>query len=125
MKASIVFATGLMLAAGLVASPARAGQGGAAGSISAQFTGSNVVTATAGAVSVGKDSAVTTARTSGADISAVAVGAGGQISLVNVNGAAPNYTIAADTNLGTAQASNFTSTARPNLALGTAGVTIP
>ena len=41
MKASIVFATGLMLAAGVVTgsiNAAQAGEGGAAGSISAQFT---------------------------------------------------------------------------------------
>lgn len=124
MKASIVFATGLMLAASLVASPARAGQGGAAGTISASFTGANLVTATAGAVAVGKDSAATTGRTTADDLSAVAVGSGSTISVANINGAA-NYTIAGDDVFTTDQGNNFNSTARPNLRLGTQGITIP
>jgi hypothetical protein len=125
MKASIVFATGLMLAAGLVASPARAGQGGAAGTISAQFSAGNRVEATAGAVAVGKDSAVTTGRTNTGDISAVAFGAGGQIGLNNVNAGNPEYTVAADLNLGVIQGNLFNATAAPNLRLGTGGISIP
>jgi hypothetical protein len=127
MKASIVFATGLMLAAGLVASPARAGQGGAAGTISASFTGSNIVTATAGAVAVGKDSAVTTGRTTTTALSAVAAGAAGEIDLANINGASADYTIGAEsaTRLGVAQGNIFAAEAQPNLRLGTGGVTLP
>jgi hypothetical protein len=129
MKASIVFATGLMLAAGLVASPAHAGQGGAAGTISASFSTGNVLTATAGAVAVGKDSAVTTGRSTGTDISAVAVGAAGEIDLANINGSSADYTIAPESaaRLGIAggQGNNFSATARPNLRLGTQGIIIP
>lgn len=127
MKASILFATGLILAAGAVANPAHAGQGGAAGSISAQFSAGNRVEATAGAVAVGKDSAITTARTTSANISAVAVGSGGQLGVTGLNGASVDYAVAADANLSAVggQGNDFTATARPNLRLGTGGVTLP
>jgi hypothetical protein len=125
MKASIVFATGLILAAGAIANPAYAGQGGAAGSISADFIAGNRVDATAGAVAVGKDSAITTARTTATDISAVAVGSAGQLGVTGLNNAAVGYTVAADANLGTSQGNIFNATSAPNLRLGTGGVTIP
>jgi hypothetical protein len=125
MKASILFATGLILAAGAVANPAHAGQGGAAGSISAQFSIGNRVEATAGAVAVGKDSAITTARTTTANISAVAVGSAGQLDVSGINNTTVTYTVNAENNLSTAQGNNFSTTARPSLRLGTGGVTLP
>ncbi len=123
MKASILFATGLILAAGAVANPAHAGQGGAAGSISAQFSVGNRIEATAGAVAVGKDSAITTARTTADNISAVAVGSGGDIDVVGLNASVVDYEFFNDDNLATAQGNEFTSA--PNLRLGTGGVTLP
>ena len=105
MKASIVFATGLMLAAATVAgsiTTAHAGEGGAAGSISAQFTGltGNALTATAGSVAVGKAAAFTTARTTATNISAVAVGTGGILTVTGINNAIVNYTVTGETATG-------------------------
>ena len=72
MEVSFKFATSLVLAAVLVigANPAQAGEGIAAGSISAQFTGiiGNGLTATAGSVAIGRAAAFTTARTTATDI---------------------------------------------------------
>jgi hypothetical protein len=74
---SLICLTGAMVASGSIlrADVALAGEAGAVGSISAQFsaTGNNL-TATAGAVAVGKSSAFTTARTNPTDLSTVAVG---------------------------------------------------
>ena len=136
MKASIVFATGLMLAAGVVAGSinvAQAGEGGAAGSISAQFTTTgNNLTATAGAVAVGKSGAFTTARTTAADISAVAVGNGGVLTVNGINAAIVDYTVTEEANgvgaaLVTQQANTFTSAPTLNLlpTSPTTGVTLP
>jgi hypothetical protein len=125
MKASILFATGLILAAGAVANPAHAGQGGAAGTISAQFSAGNRVEATAGAVAVGKDSAATTGRTTAANISAVAVGSEGQLSITGLNASSVTYDVVQADNLGSSQSNNFTPSAQPNLRLGTGGVTLP
>jgi hypothetical protein len=132
MKASIVFATGLMLAAGVVAgsiNAAQAGEGGAAGSISANFTATgSTLTATAGAVAVGKTGAFTTSRTNAIDISSVAVGYGGALGVTGINGPTVGYTVTSETatELAAVQANVFTSA--PNLKLGvptTAGVTLP
>ncbi len=68
MKASIVFATGLILAAGAVfgsINVAHAGSAGSAGSISAEFSAGNVLTGTAGAVAVGKTGAFTSGTSNG------------------------------------------------------------
>ena len=105
MKVSIVLATGLMLAAATVAgsiTTAHAGEGGAAGSISAQFTGlaGNGLTATDGAVDVGKAAAFTTARTTATNISAVAVGTGGILTVTGINNAIVNYTVTGETATG-------------------------
>ena len=133
MKASIVFATGLMLAAGVVTgsiNAAQAGEGGAAGSISAQFTETgNSLTATAGAVAVGKAGAFTTSRTNTTDISSVAVGYGGGLSVAGINGTA-NYTATAETTaqLGVVGGQGNTFAAAPSLNLlpgATTGVTLP
>lgn len=74
---SLILLTGAMVASGslLRADVALAGEAGAVGSISAQFsaTGNNL-TATSGAVAVGKSSAFTTARTNATNLSTVAVG---------------------------------------------------
>jgi hypothetical protein len=112
MKASIVFATGLILAAGTVIGSinvAHAGAAGSAGSISAQFTTTgNTLTATAGAVAVGKSIAITTTTaTSTGDTTAVAVGSGGTLGAVDFNSATVTYTGGVDGTLGTAQANNF------------------
>jgi hypothetical protein len=132
MKVSIIFATGLMLATGVVAGSinvAQAGEGGAAGSISAQFTATgNNLTATAGAVAVGKSGAFTTARTTAADISAVAVGNGGVLAVNGINAAIVDYAVTQEAGgvLGTLQGNTFTSAPTLNLLPGnTTGVTIP
>jgi hypothetical protein len=68
MKASIVFATGLILAAGAVVGSinvAHAGAAGSAGSISAEFSAGNVLTGTAGAVAVGKTGAFSSGTSNG------------------------------------------------------------
>lgn len=132
MKASIVFATGLMLAVATIAggiNVARAGEGGAAGSISAQFTAAgNNLTATAGAVAVGKASAATSARTTTTNISAVAVGNAGLLEINNIN-AAIEYKVATGedaTALAVGQGNTFGSSPSLNLLPGpTTGVTIP
>ena len=133
MKASIVFATGLMLAAATVAgsiTTAHAGEGGAAGSISAQFTGTatNGLTATAGSVAVGKAAAFTTARTTATDISAVAVGTGGTLTVNGINDAIVNYIVTGETatGLGVGQGNSFASAPSLQIIPGpTTGVTLP
>jgi len=135
MKASIVFATGLMLAATTVAgsiTTAHAGEGGAAGSISAQFNGAatNLLTATAGAVAVGKTAAFTTARTTTTDISTVAVGTGGVLTVTGMNAALVTYSVIgeSDANLAVGQLNMFSTLSTPTLQVATpltAGVTLP
>jgi hypothetical protein len=130
MKASIVFATGLILAAGTVVGSinvAHAGAAGSAGSISAQFGAANVLTGTAGAVAVGKSIAITTTTaTVGGDITAVAVGSAGKIDTVNFNSATVTYTGFADADLTTPQANDFDGAAKSstNLTPATAGVSL-
>ncbi|WP_295613742.1 hypothetical protein [Chamaesiphon sp. GL140_3_metabinner_50] len=74
---SLIFLTGAMVVSGSILRQdvALAGESGAVGSISAQFsaTGNNLV-ATSGAVAVGKSGGVTLARTNPNDLSTVAVG---------------------------------------------------
>jgi hypothetical protein len=131
MKASIVFATGLMLAAGIVTgsiNAAQAGEAGAAGSISAQFsTTGNNLTATAGAVAVGKTGAFTTSRTNAADISSVAVGYGGGLNVSGINDVVTyNVTGESAAQLAVVQGNVFASAPGLNLLPGpTTGVTIP
>jgi hypothetical protein len=130
MKASIVFATGLILAAGTVVGSinvAHAGAAGSAGSISAQFDAGNVLTGTAGAVAVGKSIAITTTTaTVGGDITAVAVGSAGRINTVDFNSATVTYVGSADATLGTAQANDFDggNKSKTNLTPATAGVSL-
>lgn len=133
MKVSIVLATGLMLAAATVAgsiTTAHAGEGGAAGSISAQFSGliSNGLTATAGSVAVGKAAAFTTARTTATDLSAVAVGTGGTLAVSGINAAIVTYTVTGETAAELAVGQLNTFNAAPSLQIipgPTTGVTIP
>ncbi len=116
MKASIVFATGLMLAAGAVfgsSNIAHAGVGGSAGSISAEFGTANALKATAGAVAVGKAGAITTATGSTTDITASAVGHAGVLTVTGFNTAGVTYTVVADTDAGLllSQGNTFAGTA--------------
>lgn len=152
MKASIVFATGLILAAGTVIGSinvAHAGSAGSAGSISAEFSAGNVLTGTAGAVAVGKTGAFTSGTSNGGtpaipatgvlgqpgftpgtaatpgDFTAVAAGYGG---ILTVNPTGTTFTVAEDLLLGTAgiQANIFDSTNKSsvNLVPATVGVTL-
>jgi hypothetical protein len=133
MKASILFATSLVLAAGaLVGSgSAQAGEGGTAGSVGIKF-----VTVTAGApggpaapavrsisssISIGKNAAAATARTNAADTFTSAIGGGGGASVAanvateggltvtNASDTTASYTLQADGALGTVggQANTF------------------
>jgi hypothetical protein len=153
MKASIVFATGLILAAGAVVGSinvAHAGSAGSAGSISAEFSTGNVLTGTAGAVAVGKTGAFTAGTANGgtpaiapvfnvntgalvtpgtpagpSDFTAVAGGYGG---ILTVNATGTTFTVAEDLLLGTTgvQANVFDSTNKNsvNLLPSTVGVTL-
>jgi hypothetical protein len=140
---SLICLTGAMVASGSIlrADVALAGEGGAVGSISAQFTATgNNLTATSGAVAVGKSGAFTTARTNTTNISAVAVGNSiGSLVLfgiriptfvvTGVNAQNVTYTsiIAENTaQLGAAQGNTFTAAPTLNLLPGaTTGVNIP
>jgi hypothetical protein len=130
MKASIVFATGLILAAGAVVGSinvAHAGSGGSAGSISAEFSSTtnspNNLTGTAGAVAVGKTGAFTAGTANGGTPAIPATGvlgqpgftpgtpatpgdftavAGGYGGILTVNATGTTFTVAEDTLLGTA-----------------------
>lgn len=77
LATSLICVAGAMVASGLLlrADVALAGEAGAVGSISAQFsaTGNNLV-ATSGAVAVGKSGGVTLARTNPTNLSTLAVG---------------------------------------------------
>jgi hypothetical protein len=147
MKTSIQFATTLILAAAtLVAtgSIASAGEGGASGSIAAQFgtitttvgttTSStpNVLTDLSGAVAVGKSSAASFARTANpatgpVETYASAIGAGGALTVTNANLATANAAAAADGTLGTAQSNTLTtpSTLKFTDKFSTSGITLP
>jgi hypothetical protein len=132
MKASILFATGLILAAGTVVGSinvAHAGEGGSAGSISAQFSAGNKLTATAGAVAVGKSIAITSGSTgliNAEGVSAVAIGSAGAISTVNFNTADVDYTGSPDSLPGEEQKNDFTGTKKSsvNLVPSSVGVSL-
>jgi hypothetical protein len=154
MKASIVFATGLILAAGAVVGSinvAHAGSGGSAGSISAEFSSTtnspNNLTGTAGAVAVGKTGAFTAGTANGGTPAIPATGvlgqpgftpgtpagpseftavAGGYGGILTVNAAGNTFTVAEDLLLGTTQANLFDSTNKNsvNLVPSTVGVTL-
>lgn len=125
MKASIVFATGLILAAGAVAgfsNAAHAGTAGAAGSISAQFTTGNTLSATAGAVATGKTGAFTTATGSApaggvADITAVATGYAGTLGITALNTTSSVYTIGDEAVVTAVQGNNFAATLKTSVNL--------
>jgi hypothetical protein len=100
MKASILFATGLILAAGAVfgsTNIAQAGAGGSTGSISAEFATGNVLKATAGAVSVGKAGSITGATGTANEITASSVGYAGALTVGSFNTAVVDYGVAAET----------------------------
>ncbi|WP_295613744.1 hypothetical protein [Chamaesiphon sp. GL140_3_metabinner_50] len=141
----LIFLTGAMVASGSIlrADVALAGEAGAVGSISAQFsaTGNNLA-ATAGAVAVGKSGAFTTARSNPTNLSTVAVSNSiGSLSILGVpvptfivtgvNAQNVTYTslIAESTaQLGVVQGNTFNSGAAPTLNLlpgTTTGVNIP
>jgi hypothetical protein len=131
MKASIVFATGLILAAGAVfgsSNIAHAGVGGSAGSISAEFNAANALSATAGAVAVGKAGAITTATGSATAITASAVGYAGGLTVNNFNSENVEYIVTADSDAGLAlqQGNNFAGTTKTstNLLPATVGVSL-
>jgi hypothetical protein len=120
MKASILFVTGLVLAAGaLVGSgSAQAGEGGAAGSVSIQFGNGNTsgIADISSAISVGKNGAATAGRTNASDTFASAIGTGGGLGVTTANTAAITYTAAADLALGTAQGNSFAGSGQATLA---------
>jgi hypothetical protein len=102
MKTSLKLAIGSILATGAVFSSshiAQAGGGvaGSAGSISAEFTTGNALSATAGAVAVGKAGAITTATGSTTDITASAVGYAGALTVVDFNTVDVEYEVARET----------------------------
>jgi hypothetical protein len=131
MKASILFTTGLILAAGAVVGSinvAHAGVAGSAGSISAQFTatGNNLVS-TAGAVAAGKTGAFTTASGTTTDISAVAAGYSGVLTVTGFSTSTVGYSAADDTLKSITQANNFDGAAPKtsvNLVPATVGVSL-
>jgi hypothetical protein len=119
MKASILFVTGLVLAAGaLVGSgSAQAGEGGAAGSVSIQFGNGNTsgIADISSAISVGKNGAATAGRTNASETFASAIGTGGGLGVTNANAANIGYAAAADLALDTAQVNSFATGGRATL----------
>lgn len=102
------------------------GAGGSAGSISAEFSAGNTLTGIAGTVAVGKTGAATSANTTATDISAVATGYSGGITISGMNSSNLSYTVGADPNLETAQANSFNGSSKSSLNLvpATVGVTL-
>ena len=143
MKVSFKFATGLVLAAGLLVASsniAQAGEGGAAGSVSIRFGAPTVIpgpTAVSvpnvdrlsSSVAVGKGFAAATALTGTGNTPATsgtatsAVGAGGGFTLTNANSAAAVYIATPETNT-VAQANSFVGGPAASLRPAT-GVTLP
>jgi hypothetical protein len=121
MKASIKFATALILAAGAVAGSinvAHAGAGGSAGTISAQFTVTgNNLTGTAGAVAVGKLGAVTSGTATPTELSATAAGYAGDLTITNFSTDTIGYGAFADALLGDEQKNNFAGTLKSSVNL--------
>lgn len=142
---SLVFLTGAMAASGslLRTDVAVAGDGGAVGSISAQFTATgNNLTATSGAVAVGKFGGITLARTNPTNISTVAVGYSigsdqftgfsdlpgfSKVGVLRFNSQNSAIGVLANSNaeLNTPQGNTFTAAPTLNLLPGTSGVNIP
>jgi hypothetical protein len=135
MKVSFKFATGLVLAAGLLvasSNAAQAGEGGAAGSVSILFgapsgTVDNVARLSS-SVAVGKGFAAATSLTAvtAGTTSTSAVGSGGGFTLFNANAPAAIYTttVEAATSVGTDQANTFVGGTPASLRPIT-GVTLP
>ena len=131
MKVSFKFATGLVLAAVLIAgtNPARAGEGGAAGSVSIRFAGTTgtIVDRLSSSVAIGKGFAAATALTeTGASgtTATSAVGSGGGFVLTNANASGAAYSATAETTTATAQANSFVGGTPASLRPGT-GVILP
>jgi hypothetical protein len=142
MNVSLKFATGLVLAAGLMvasSTAARAGEGGAAGSVSIKFAATNSsfgspavstpdVARLSSSVAVGKNFALATGFTQTAatgETRTSAIGGGGTATLNNANAAAATYTgVAESTTLATNQANAFGTGGAASLAPIT-GVTLP
>ena len=126
MKVSFKFATGLVLAAGLLvasSNAAQAGEGGAAGSVSIRFGAPTVIPGSptvsvpnverlSSSVAVGKGFAAATALTGTGNTAATsgtatsAVGAGGGFTLTNANSAVAVYVATPEINT-VAQANSF------------------
>lgn len=131
MKVSFKFATGLVLAAVLVAgtNPARAGEGGAAGSVSIRFAGTTgaIVDRLSSSVAIGKGFAAATALTEtgvNGTTATSAVGSGGGFVLTNANASGAAYSATAETTTATAQANSFVGGTPASLRPGT-GVILP
>jgi hypothetical protein len=134
MKASILFATGLVLAAGaLVGSgSAQAGEGGAAGGVGIKFTyvtGNNTpfIRNLSSSIAVGKNGAAATART---DTSAYTSAAGnsGALTMTDANTTALGYTLTPETTTGTTfvnAANSLSSSATDKGEISPAGVVLP
>ena len=136
MKTSIKFATGLILAAAtLVASgtAALAGEGASSGSVSIQFTPSAggpgpavLATGISSSIAVGKQSAASSANTTGTvDTFTSAVGGGGALTITGANDTSVSYIYGADATLGTAQANALVNTATIGGTGGISSVTLP
>ena len=133
MKVSFKFATGLVLAAVLVAgtNPARAGEGGAAGSVSIRFAGTTgaIVDRLSSSVAIGKGFAAATALTEtgvNGTTATSAVGSGGGFTLTNANQAGAAYSATAESALASPvnQANSFGGGTPASLRPGT-GVILP
>jgi hypothetical protein len=102
MKNSIKLVAGGFLAAAafvVSGSAALAGEGGAAGSVSAKLSGGDV-TGISSSIAVGKNAAATTARTNASDTFTSAIGAAGQLTVTDANQSDAGYAASVDTGLG-------------------------
>ena len=131
MKVSFKFATGLVLAAVLIAgtNPARAGEGGAAGSVSIRFAGTagTIVDRLSSSVAIGKGFSAATALTetgAGGTTATSAVGSGGGFVLTSANSSSAAYSATAETTTATGQANSFVGGTPASLRPGT-GVILP
>jgi hypothetical protein len=120
MKNSIKLVAGSFLAAAafvVSGSAALAGEGGAAGSVSAKLT-SGDVTGISSSIAVGKNAAATTARTNASDTFTSAIGAAGQLNVTDANKAEAGYVAATDANLGNAQTNQLNGDGEINATTG-------
>ena len=143
MKVSFKFATGLVLAAGLLvasSNAAQAGEGGAAGSVSIKFAATNSpignlpattpdVARLSSSVAVGKNFAAATSLTETSatgETRTSAIGGGGTATIVNANAATATYVGTAEdiATLNVNQANQFGTGGKASLAPIT-GVTLP